>query len=170
MQGPLRSILEEWETARIRRIGPPPPKLFLLVMAGATKREKKAAKFRARKAGLDDPTEAPPDTSATSVPESSEVAEEPVPPLSEAETSSGEAPDAEAPDAAARVPDAVRGTQKRSSKKDQGAVEGGATRTVFNEEGDAEQVTVAASAPKTSQKYILFVGAYGVIDGRQHVV
>lgn len=41
----------------------------------------------------------------------------------------------------------------------------GATRTVFDEDGVAKQVAVApppgaSSAPKLSQKYIVFVGKY----------
>lgn len=144
-------------------------------MAGTTKREKKAAKFRARKAGVDAQVLDAPDTPEDTAPEA--VVDEEVKEAAPTEATVRKASDAargdadEVPASTEHEPSQPTATKKKSKKRKSEAPavtggEGAPTRTVFNDEGEAEEVTVAPAPPTTEapskpgQKYIVFVGAY----------
>ncbi|WFC94836.1 hypothetical protein MBRA1_001473 [Malassezia brasiliensis] len=140
-------------------------------MAGTTKREKKAAKFRARKAGIDTQEPEKGSTPTDVVPET--VVDDDAKKGS-AEVSANEGADAadvhgdDAPVPTEPDPVVPSSSKKKAKKrKSEASVadgEGAPTRTVFNDDGEAEQVTVASTtmptekASKPGQKYIVFVG------------
>lgn len=142
-------------------------------MAGTTKREKKAAKFHARKAGVD--AQVPEKESVHADAVSEAVVDDDGKEPGSAETSVSEAADVadargdDAPASAEREPAVPSSSKKKAKKrKSEASVAGGEgapTRTVFNDDGEAEEVTVAPTpmpsetASKPGQKYIVFVGA-----------